>query len=93
MFPLNVFHAALEEFNSDTIPPILDVTAPNAFCPIPAMIPNPIPLVSVFFKLLTVPIADLKADVNPLSCADNIAFTEKLSAMPSLSFHHSADYV
>ena len=60
--------------------------ASNALCPAAIITPNPIPLVRVLFRLLTYPDAAFIVDVNPLSAADNIAFTLNDSATPSLSF-------
>ena len=81
-----VFQAALAVFISPTRPVTPLLTTSNAFCPAAIITPNPIPLVSVLFRLSTYPDAAFIVVVKPLSAADNIAFTLNDSAMRSPSF-------
>ena len=88
MLPLKVFQAALEAPNSLITPEIPLVILEKACCPIPVRIPKPSPLLILLPKLDNLESAFSIVEVNPLSAADNIAFTLKLSAIFLTSFSH-----
>ena len=85
-FEEKVFQDALEESISPIKSEALLAIAENACCPIPVSTPKPRPLLILLPRLSAVPIAFLRADENPLSVAERIALTEKLSDKISLSF-------